>query len=176
MSLSLVEPAMPDPRAPKLMRAGGRTSGHDEWLTPPHVIKALGDFDLDPCAPTVRPWDTARVHIAPPENGLLVPWRGRVWMNPPYSKIARWMGRLAEHGDGIALVPARTCSRWFEEIAWDNASAALFLRGRIRFHRVDGTRAPSGIGTPLVLFAFGARNAQALHRCGLPWIFTECAS
>jgi len=31
----------------------------DEWLTPPDIIKALGPFDLDPCAPIVRPWPTA---------------------------------------------------------------------------------------------------------------------
>ncbi|NCW30719.1 MAG: adenine methyltransferase, partial [Alphaproteobacteria bacterium] len=29
------------------------------WLTPPAVIKALGEFDLDPCASLDRPWDTA---------------------------------------------------------------------------------------------------------------------
>ena len=26
-----------------------------EWLTPPEVIAALGEFDLDPCAPINRP-------------------------------------------------------------------------------------------------------------------------
>jgi hypothetical protein len=31
----------------------------DEWLTPPGILKALGQFDLDPCAPVNRPWDTA---------------------------------------------------------------------------------------------------------------------
>lgn len=29
----------------------------DEWLTPPGIIKSLGEFDLDPCAPVKRPWD-----------------------------------------------------------------------------------------------------------------------
>lgn len=27
----------------------------DEWLTPPHILRALGDFDLDPCSPVNRP-------------------------------------------------------------------------------------------------------------------------
>lgn len=32
--------------------------GKDEWLTPPAIIKALGEFDLDPCAPVgwQTPW------------------------------------------------------------------------------------------------------------------------
>lgn len=36
----------------------------DEWLTPPHIIRALGEFDLDPCAPHIsrRPWNTAKRH------------------------------------------------------------------------------------------------------------------
>ena len=32
--------------------------GKDEWLTPPEIIKALGTFDLDPCASTTRSWPT----------------------------------------------------------------------------------------------------------------------
>lgn len=27
----------------------------DIWLTPPHILDALGPFDLDPCAPDPRP-------------------------------------------------------------------------------------------------------------------------
>jgi hypothetical protein len=61
----------------------------DEWLTPPHIIKALGHFDLDPCAPhfTRRPRHTAGRHYSGftgiPEqeavDGLSAPWEGRVW-------------------------------------------------------------------------------------------------
>ena len=29
--------------------------GTVEWLTPPKILDALGPFDLDPCAPVVRP-------------------------------------------------------------------------------------------------------------------------
>lgn len=36
--------------------------GKDEWLTPPEIIKALGPFDLDPCAPINRPWSTVTQH------------------------------------------------------------------------------------------------------------------
>ena len=35
---------------------------NDEWLTPPYIIEALGRFDLDPCSPINRPWDTATIH------------------------------------------------------------------------------------------------------------------
>ena len=30
-------------------------TGKDEWLTPLEIIRALGEFDLDPCSPVRRP-------------------------------------------------------------------------------------------------------------------------
>jgi hypothetical protein len=76
----------------------------DEWLTPPDIIKALGDFDLDPCAPIERPWNMARNHYNRLDDGLGKPWRGRIWCNPPYGgETFRWVQHLADHGDGIAL-------------------------------------------------------------------------
>lgn len=35
------------------------TANNQEWLTPPDILRALGPFDLDPCAPVNRPWDMA---------------------------------------------------------------------------------------------------------------------
>lgn len=47
------------------------------WLTPEYIIKALGPFDLDPCAaPSPRPWPTAKFHIELPEDGLAASWSG----------------------------------------------------------------------------------------------------
>lgn len=50
--------------------------GTDEWLTPPELIRALGEFDLDPCAPAKRPWDTAKLHYSLPTDGLKMKWGG----------------------------------------------------------------------------------------------------
>jgi hypothetical protein len=47
------------------------------WLTPESIVKALGCFDLDPCAaPSPRPWPTAKFHIELPEDGLAASWYG----------------------------------------------------------------------------------------------------
>jgi len=46
----------------------------DEWLTPPPIIEALGPFDLDPCAPVVRPWPTAAAHLTIEDDGLTADW------------------------------------------------------------------------------------------------------
>ena len=36
---------------------GKSSTGKNEWLTPPHILRRLGPFDLDPCAPINRPWE-----------------------------------------------------------------------------------------------------------------------
>lgn len=86
----------------------------DEWLTPPNIIRSLGVFDLDPCSPINRPWDTAINHLTILDDGLSKEWEGRVWLNPPYGNETRkWLKKLAEHGNGIALIFARTETKTF---------------------------------------------------------------
>lgn len=135
----------------------------DEWLTPPEIIKALGPFDLDPCAPIHRPWPTAAVHFTIEDDGLLLPWRGFVWLNPPYGPhTGSWLDRLAEHGSGIALIFARTeTETWFTHV-WPRAKLILFLRGRLNFYHVSGKRARANAGAPSALVAYGATASNRL--------------
>ena len=63
-------------------------SSTNVWLTPRNVLDLLGDFDTDPCAATIRPWDCARVNYTVEDNGLILPWKGRVWLNPPYGNVS----------------------------------------------------------------------------------------
>lgn len=141
----------------------------DEWLTPPYIIQALGPFDLDPCAaPEPRPWPTADRHITLPDDGLAAPWGGFVWCNPPFGpKARRWLAKMAEHRNGIALVPARTETRWFIETVWEAADAVLFLYGRPHFYHPDGTRGRSNSGAPICLVAYGPEAADRLRECSL---------
>jgi hypothetical protein len=135
----------------------------DEWLTPPEIVRACGSFDLDPCSPIVRPWDTAARHFNINDDGLAQPWEGRVWCNPPFGREAiKWLRRMADHSNGIALIPARTETVMFYETVWGRADAVLFVRGRPHFHYVDGRRAPANSGAPICLVAYGMHNVAAL--------------
>jgi len=153
---------------------GGHQSANmikDEWLTPPKIVESLGEFDLDPCSPINRPWPTAKNHLTINDNGLLSQWSGRVWMNPPYGKhTSVWMERLVMHGNGIALIFARTETKMFFNCVWSKAHAILFIKGRISFYHVDGTQASNG-GAPSVLIAYGKSNAEILKDCSIPGHF-----
>lgn len=136
----------------------------DEWLTPPELIRALGPFDVDPCSPIKRQWDTARVHYTIEDNGLRREWPGLAWVNPPYSAIATWVKRTADHGNALLLAFARTETKWFHEHVWDRADAVLFFKGRLHFHHPDGRRAEANAGAPSFIAAYGGEAYSRLWK------------
>lgn len=153
------------------------TNESDEWLTPPDVLAPLGRFDLDPCAaPEPRPWPTAYEHFVREQDGLSLPWWGRVWLNSPYggpSIVGPWLRKMVRHGHGTALIFARTETELFWETVWQAATAVLFLKGRLVFCRPDGVPAAHNGGAPSCLVAYGTRDAEILAKCGLPGKFIQ---
>lgn len=151
---------------------------NDEWLTPPDVLEAVGPFDLDPCAPVERPWDTAVRHLTIEDDGLSSLWGADefVWLNPPYGRQTWvWLDRLAKHArfgrGGVALVFARTETAGFVSSVWGSADAILFMAGRLHFHYVSGERARANSGAPSCLVAFGGEAVDRLAHCGLDGTF-----
>jgi hypothetical protein len=144
------------------------TTGKEEWLTPPEIVQALGKFDLDPCSPINRPWPTAEKHYTINDDGLFLPWEGRVWCNPPYGdKTASWLEKCALHGNVTALTFARTETKMFFETVWNTAYALLFIKGRLNFYHVTGIKSKDCAGAPSVLIAYDYENAKALQDSGI---------
>lgn len=137
----------------------------DTWLTPLPIIKSLGEFDLDPCGFIGH--STAKTILVPPADGLELKWSGRVWMNPPYGRdVDKWIQKLRAHGNGIALLFARTDTKWFHDA---DPNGILFLRGRIKFLKPDLTESTNA-GHGSMLLAYGKENVQALWRSNLKGI------
>lgn len=149
---------------------GGNEQRQTRWLTPRPLVEALGEFDLDPAG--APGWDLAKrtFLLENGEDGLDLPWEGRVWLNPPYGKEAwPFLRKLADHGQGTALIFARTETEIFFETIWGRATAVLFLKGRLTF--LDGVNhkpARANSGAPSCLVAYGAEDARALAYSGLP--------
>ncbi len=152
--------------------AGSVATTHD-WLTPPEIIHSLGPFDLDPCASQYQPWRTADVQYTIEDDGLKQIWSGRVWCNPPYGPHAEmFLRRMAEHGNGICLIFARTETKAFQEFCWRRADGMLFMAGRIKF-RLPGGGSAGSAGAPSVLIAYGRENAAALRASRINGYFVE---
>lgn len=130
----------------------------DITLTPLELIAALGVFDLDPCGISFH--KTAANIISLPIDGLSIKWNGRVWLNPPYSSPTPWLKKLAEHGNGIALVLNSTDTKWFHEYGLSCADSLFLIKKRPKFMRLDGTRV--SIMRGVVLFAYGKENSDIL--------------
>lgn len=101
------------------------------WLTPIDLIKCIGDFDLDPCGYPGH--NTAKELICLPNDGLKEKWHGNVWLNPPYGIHTKdWLYKLFHHKKGVALVFARTETKWFQMYA-EVFDWVFFIKGRIKF-------------------------------------------
>lgn len=150
--------------APPAHTRGEHTT--DSWITPKWLIDRFEPFALDPCASDPQPWPCAKRQYTIEDNGLLQPWSGSVWCNPPYGRaLGEWLSRCALHGDAIALVFARTETQAFFRSVWPHASALLFLEGRLTFHYPDGSAPRNGAnsGGPSVLIAYGSAAAERLR-------------
>jgi hypothetical protein len=152
---------------PQSKGIGGHQSANmrtDVWLTPPEILSRLGEFDLDPCAPIKRPWDTAKNHYTIEDNGLILPWKGRVYLNPPYgNQLELWMRKMAEHREGISLIFARTDTQAFHKWIFPVADSLLFIDGRVTFCNEAGMKAKFNGGAPSVLIAYGEQNVDCLE-------------
>jgi hypothetical protein len=140
---------------------GNTRTGKDEWLTPPSIIRSLGIFDLDPCSPINRPWETAKVHYTVNDDGLSKQWFGRVWCNPPYDQTINWLRKCSRYKNAIALTFARTETKMFQQYVFPYADALMFINGRLSFYHVTGEKGGTA-GAPSVLIAYGKENADQL--------------
>lgn len=149
----------------------------DEWYTPRYITDALGEFDLDPCAPATVPEgfpSVAKHNFTIDDDGTRKDWShyGRVWLNPPYSNVNPFIEKMCEHNNGIALLFNRQDTKIWQQRIAKTATAMLFLSGRVKFVQPDGTL-KAGATCGSVLIAWGRENADALRNSGLDGFYVE---
>jgi phage N-6-adenine-methyltransferase len=147
-----LEIAQADPEDQEIVvqeiRAGNHrthTSKDFEWYTPLKFIEAartvMGSIDLDPAScEFANETVDATAFYSEENDGLIQEWKGKVWMNPPYSQphIMSFMTKLVEEvasgnvTDAITLTNNSTDTGWFHTAA-KAANALCFTSGRIRF-------------------------------------------
>ena len=119
----------------------------DKWDTPQDLLEHLStafSWDLDVCAsyPNV-----CEHYYSESDNGLMLPWVGLCWCNPPYGKTAKegvgaWLdkGALAatQGATVVFLLPSRTGTRWFHKAVCE-ASLVVFIKGRLKYGDQSGS-------------------------------------
>lgn len=146
------------------------TSTGDQRETPEWLVEecakrwAGGAFDLDVAASV----ENAKApHFYTAEmDGLVQPWRGRVWCNPPWSDIKPWViiAREQSYTDVasvvVMLLPVRTGTEWWM-IARQYAEGTHFIRGRVQFHSRTGSNSSNPEDCCIIVFR---RPLVALRR------------
>jgi len=129
----------------------------NEWYTPAEYIDAarrvMGAIDLDPASceeanATVQ----AGQFYSEADPGLGHQWKGRVWLNPPYGRLAgEFVVNLAREYDAgrvtaaVTLVNAHcTDTSWFRPL-WDHT--LCFTHGRLNFGAGTASRGGSTHGS-----------------------------
>ena len=149
-------------------------SGNEEWYTPPAYTDAarlvLGGIDLDPASSDVANASVkANRYFTEADDGLTQEWKGRVWMNPPYTtgRIDRFVDKLLEHyaaGDvsaAVVLTNNATETKWWQRLA-QSSSAVCFVAGRIRFLSATGGDANSPLQGQTIVY-LGPDHAQFIE-------------
>ena len=116
-------------------------SGNGEWFTPPKFIasarKVMGGIDLDPasCQAANAIVQADRFYTAE-DDGLLHEWSGKIWLNPPFALVARFVEKLlsSDFEQAIVLTNNATETGWMKSLA-EKASAMVFHTGRLAFLR-----------------------------------------
>jgi hypothetical protein len=119
-------------------------TGSVEWYTKPQWIararSVMGSIDLDPasCAFAQRVVQAAQWYDKK-GDGLAQPWRGNVWLNPPYARgaidkfVTKLIAERPNYRQAIALVISETETEWFQSLG-AMASAVAFPKRRLVFY------------------------------------------
>jgi phage N-6-adenine-methyltransferase len=159
-------------------------SGNDEWGTPREYVEAarkvLGRIDLDPAtSPLAQETVRAARFYTKADDGLTKPWRGRVWLNPPYSSglVEPFMAKLCQHVEAGEVTAAVTLTNNCTETKWFRPAAALaraacFPDGRVKFLNEKGQ--PTGAPLQGQACLYFGPDVQAFLDCfgafGLCWV------
>jgi hypothetical protein len=111
-------------------------------------------------------------------DGLTKPWRGNVWLKPPYSRglIEQFIEKLVverkNFAQAIVLVHNRTDAAWFHDLC-SIADVIAFTKGRVRFYDKDVEQSSPANGSVLVyigdrpdVFAEEFRDTCFVIPCG----------
>jgi hypothetical protein len=137
----------------------------NSWCSPQEIADCIAAFwgtpDLDPCS-NERSIVHALTRYALPQDGLSLPWTGRVYCNPPYSDPGPWVRKCAAHGanggETIACIIADPSTKWWTGAIWRTdvalADAVCFPDHRVKFIPPPGANV-SSMSRPVALPYWG---------------------
>jgi hypothetical protein len=97
-----------------------------EILTPDFIlepiIKIWGGIALDPCGSKQNIF-ADKTTFENEEDGLLIEWVDKTYVNPPYKNLQEWMQKMEDEMESdssksiVMLCPARSHRKWWRKLA-----------------------------------------------------------
>jgi len=157
-------------------------TGFYEWYTPAEYVdaarKVMGTIDLDPAScPEANKIVKAKRIYTKEDDGLVQPWTGNVWLNPPYATglIEKFAAKVAaergSYSQLIAIVNNGTETRWFEALV-ERAVAICLTRGRVRFYTTGDVHLSSPLQGQAVVYVGSNvdRFVEVFSLLGTCWV------
>lgn len=118
---------------------GSRNS--DEWETPQDKWETWNkEFGFTLNAAATQQNTKCRNYYSLQDNSLMQPWTGRVWCNPPYSKIKQFLQKAVIERPNceviVFLTFANTDTQWFHRYVLPYAEIR-FIEGRLKFKGIN---------------------------------------
>ena len=109
----------------------------DDWSTPKYIYnQAMEKGMFDPCP------------LFSSVDGLRIEWESSNFVNPPYSKLKKWIEKSIEQANKgkkvVLLIPARTDTKAFKML-FEYGSTFTLITGRLRFNDANSAPFPSMI-------------------------------
>lgn len=145
-----------------------------EYETPDEIYLPLNEefgFTLDAAASDTNT-KVKENYFTKEIDGLKQAWNGVVWLNPPFGKgLDKWMEKCSiEKACGntvVALIPARTNTRWFHKFVIPHAEIR-FVLGRPKFNG-----ATEGLPWPMLILVFRPSHTNKERNLNVPFMPPE---
>ena len=122
------------------------SSNKEDWCTPQDLFDELDaefHFTLDAAASDAN--HKCLNYYTKKQNGLIQPWLGTVFCNPPYGRnVIQWVRKAAgaavrKGATVVMLIAARTDTRFFHEYIYNKPNVEIrFIKGRLKFTDENG--------------------------------------
>ena len=118
------------------MAGYAKISGNVHWNTPTKYANVVQQFfkiiGLDPCYNDTSIIESTYKYQLPKQDGLILPWKKRTYVNPPYGRgIKSWFKKAYEEyllgNEILMLVPVSPNTSHWKEYVWGKATNICFF-------------------------------------------------
>jgi len=107
----------------------------DNYATDKWIMELFKEW-FDPCP----------LNLNPEVDGLIIEWKNRTFINPPYSEPLKWVRKaISENRKGkfiVMLLRMDTSTKWFR-LLQENGAKFLWFNGRLKFNTGKSANFPS---------------------------------